>query len=100
MRKRLALLQALAILIAVFQYDTRAAGQEEGRNSHRILNNFFYPYMYLLTARYVQNQVAWDLQLHGTCSGSIVSTIASFPGHHPVFIAYSTDKGGEALASG
>jgi len=40
MRKRLFLLQALAILIAVLQ--------DEGRNHNWILNNVFYPY---LTAR-------------------------------------------------
>ena len=54
MRKKLALLQALAILITVFQYGMTAAGQDEGRYSNRILSNVFYPY---LTARYVKNQV-------------------------------------------
>ena len=54
MWKRLFLLQALAILIAVLQYGTRAEGQDEQRNSNRILSNVFYPY---LTARYVKNQV-------------------------------------------
>ena len=39
----------MAILIAVFQYGMRAAGQEEGRNSNRILNN---PY---LRVRYAKN---------------------------------------------
>jgi len=47
--KRLVLLQAVALLMAVFQYGMRAAGQEEGRNSNRILNN---PY---LTVRYAKN---------------------------------------------
>ena len=51
MRKRLVLLQALTILIAVFQYGMRAAGQDEGVTSSRIR---FYPY---LTARYVNNQL-------------------------------------------
>jgi len=46
--KRLVLLQAVAILIAVFQYGMRAAGQDEGRNSNRILSN---PY---LTIRYAK----------------------------------------------
>ena len=49
--KRLFLLQAVAILIAVFQCCMRAAGQEEGRNSNRILNN---PY---LTVRYAKNRL-------------------------------------------
>ena len=49
MRKRLVLLQVLAILIAMFQYGMRAAGQDEGITSSRIP---FYPY---LTARYVKN---------------------------------------------
>ena len=48
MRKKLALLQALAILITVFQYGMTAAGQDEGRYSNRILSSVFYPY---LTAR-------------------------------------------------
>jgi len=48
MKKRLVLLQALAILLAVFQYGMRAAGQEEGGNSNRILSSVFHPY---LTAR-------------------------------------------------
>ena len=48
MRKRLVLLQALAILFAVFQYGMRAAGQEEGGNADRILGSVFQPY---LTAR-------------------------------------------------
>jgi len=47
MRKKLVLLQVLAILIAVFQYGMRAAGRDEGITSSRIR---FYPY---LTARYV-----------------------------------------------
>ena len=47
MRKRLVLLQALAVLIATFQYGMRAAGQDEGGYSNRILSN---P---CLTARYV-----------------------------------------------
>jgi len=51
MRKKLVLLQVLAILIAVLQYGMRAAGQDEGITSSRIR---FYPY---LTARYVNNQV-------------------------------------------
>ena len=54
MRKKLALLQALAILITVFQYGMTAAGQDEGRYSNRILSNIFYPY---LTVRYVKNQL-------------------------------------------
>ena len=48
MRKRLVVLQALAILLAVFQYGMRAAGQEEGGHSGRILSSVFQPY---LTAR-------------------------------------------------
>ena len=44
-RKRLALLQTLAILIAVFQYGMRIAGQDEGRNSNRILHTVFHPYL-------------------------------------------------------
>ena len=48
MRKRLVLLQALAVVIAVFQYGMRAAGPEEGGNSNMILSNVFHPY---LTAR-------------------------------------------------
>jgi len=48
MRKRLVVLQALAILFAVFQYGMGAAGQEEGGNSNRILSTIFHPY---LTAR-------------------------------------------------
>ena len=58
MRKRLVLLQALAILMAVFQYDTRAAGQDEERYSNRILSNVFYPN---LTARYVQKCIWCDV---------------------------------------
>ena len=63
--KRLVLLQALAILIAVFQYGMRAAGQDEGRNSNRILSN---PY---LTVRYAKNPlelyqvICQSPQLHG-----------------------------------
>jgi len=49
MRKTLILLQVLALLIAVFQYGMRAAGQDEGITSSRI---HFYPY---LTARYIKN---------------------------------------------
>ena len=68
MRKRLVLLQALAILMAVFQYGVRDAGQEEGRYSPRSLSTIFYPY--LLIARYAQNQVELyallpSAQLHG-----------------------------------
>ena len=48
MRKRLALLQSLAVLMAVFQYGQRATGQEKGGDSNRILSNFFLP---SLTAR-------------------------------------------------
>jgi len=48
MRKRLVVLQSLAILFAVFQYGMRAAGPEEGGNSDRILSSVFQPY---LTAR-------------------------------------------------
>ena len=61
MRKRFVLLQVLAILIAMFQYGMRAAGQDEGITSSRIR---FYPY---LTARYVSNfgvpisKTAWGL---------------------------------------
>ena len=61
MRKKLVLLQVLAILIAEFQYGMRAAGQDEGITSSRIR---FYPY---LTARYVKNfgipisRAAWGL---------------------------------------
>ena len=54
MKKRLVLLQALAILFAVFQYGMRAAGQEEGGNSDRILSSVFHP---SLIARYVRKQV-------------------------------------------
>lgn len=48
------LLQAVAILIAVFQYgmEAAAAGEDVGRNSYKILSSAFYPY---LTARYVTN---------------------------------------------
>lgn len=53
-RKRFVLLQALAVIIAVFQYGMRAARQDEGSDSNRILSNVFYPY---LIARYVKNQV-------------------------------------------
>jgi len=52
MKKRLVLLQALAILIAVFKYDTREAGQDEERNSNKVLSNNFYhhlKYRYLRT---------------------------------------------------
>ena len=61
MRKKLVILQVLAILIAVFQYGMRAAAQDEGITSSRIR---FYPY---LTARYVKNfgvpisRTAWSL---------------------------------------
>ena len=61
MRKRFVLLQVLAILIAMFQYGMRAAGQDEGITSSRIR---FYPY---LTARYIKNfgvpisKTAWGL---------------------------------------
>jgi len=60
MRKRLVLLQGLAILIAEFQYGMRAAGQDEGITSSRIR---FYPY---LTARYEEFGIpifktAWGL---------------------------------------
>jgi len=48
MPKRLFLLQALAILIAVLQ------DEHEERSHNRILSNVFYPY---LTARYVKNQM-------------------------------------------
>ena len=48
-KKSLVLLQVLAILIAEFQYGTRAAGQGDERYSNRILSSIFYPY---LTARY------------------------------------------------
>ena len=72
MRKRLVLLQALAILIAVFQYDMRTAGQDEGGYSNRILSNIFYP---CLAARYVHvlYQVMYPLpspQLHEAFSSS------------------------------
>ena len=72
MRKRLVLLQALAILIAVFQYGLRATGQDEGRNSSRILSNIFYPY---LTARYVRvlsSVVLYFVHKNmGACLGSL-----------------------------
>jgi len=45
MRKRLVVLQALAILFAVFRYGMRAAGQEEGGYSNKILSRIFYPYL-------------------------------------------------------
>ena len=48
MRKKLALLQALAILIAMLQCGTRATGQDQGRDFNRILSNVLQPY---LTAR-------------------------------------------------
>ena len=54
MKKRLVLLQALAILIAVFEYDMREAGQDEGRNLNKFLSNNLYLH---LKARYVKNQV-------------------------------------------
>jgi len=41
MKKKLILLQALAILIAVFEYDTREAEQDEERNSNKVLSNNF-----------------------------------------------------------
>ena len=44
-RKRLVLLQALAILIAVFQYGLKTAGQDEGGNPDRILSNAFHHYL-------------------------------------------------------
>jgi len=46
--KRLVLVQVVAILIAVFQYGMRTAGQDEGRNSNRILNN---PYLIVRYAK-------------------------------------------------
>jgi len=49
MKKRLVLLQALAILMAMFQYGMKATEWDEGRNSNRILSN---PY---LTVRYAKN---------------------------------------------
>jgi len=49
MRKRLVLLQALSILMAMFQYGMKAAEWDEGRNSKMILSN---PY---LTVRYAKN---------------------------------------------
>jgi len=66
MPKRLFLLQALAILIAVLQ------DEHEERSHNRILSNVFYPY---LTARYVKNQMTctrWcalppSSQPHGAC---------------------------------
>ena len=45
------LLQALAVLFAVFQYGMRAARQEEGGNSNKILSSVFSP---SLIARYVR----------------------------------------------
>ena len=48
MKKKLVVLQALAILFTVFQYGMRAAGREEGGNADRILSSIFQPY---LTAR-------------------------------------------------
>ena len=53
MRKRLVALQALAVLIAVFQYGMKAEGEDEGGYSNRILSNVFYPYL----ARYMQHKV-------------------------------------------
>ena len=55
MRKRLVALQALAVLIAVFQYGMKAEGENEGGYSSRILSNIFYPYL----ARYMQDKVVW-----------------------------------------
>ena len=62
MRKKLVLLQVLAILIAVFHHGIRAAGQDEG---NKILSNIFYPY---LATRYVKNQVEL---YHMTCTSPI-----------------------------
>lgn len=61
MKRKFALLQSLAILSAVFQYGMRAAGEDEGRNSNRILFNVFYPY---LTARYVKKKEKGKLYTH------------------------------------
>jgi len=66
MRKRLVLLLVLAILIAVFQYGTKAEGQDDGRNSSKTLSNIFYPY---LTARYVKKFMSYNnpLQSENQC---------------------------------
>ena len=44
-RKRLVLLQSLAVLMAVLQYGLKAAGQDEGGNPDRILSNAFHHYL-------------------------------------------------------
>jgi len=45
MRKKLVLLQALAILIAMFQCGTRAAEQDQGKDFNRILSSVLQPYL-------------------------------------------------------
>jgi len=55
MRKRLVLLQALAILFAMFQYGMRAAEQDDGRHSNTILSSVFHP---SLIARYVRKKLS------------------------------------------
>ena len=45
MKKRLVVLQALAVLMAMFQYGMRATGQDEGRDSSEILSSVFPPYL-------------------------------------------------------
>jgi len=45
MRKRLVLLQSLAILIAMFQCGTRATGQDQGKDFNRILSSVLQPYL-------------------------------------------------------
>jgi len=83
MRKRLVLLQALAILMAMFQYGMKAAEQDEERNSNRILSN---PY---LTVRYAKNLLEFyhvmcpSSQLHGAYSSSPQL-------HHPACMSYKS----------
>ena len=45
MRKKLVLLQALAILIAMLQCGTRVAEQHQGRDFDRILGAVLQPYL-------------------------------------------------------
>ena len=74
MRKRLVLLQALAILIAMFQYDMRAAGQDEGRYSSRILCNpcLTARYMYYIIKKLASSyQVAFQCQHLHNCMGLV-----------------------------
>jgi len=82
MKKRLVLLQALAILIAVFKYDTREAGQDEERNSNKVLSNNFYHH---LKYRYVKNQV----QLYQAMFPSPIFTTPYSPQFcKPAFVSY------------